>query len=172
MGLVIVGKVLMAALSRADEPLENRRDFYLYMDEFHNFTTPSIATILSEARKYRLSLIMAHQFIGQLTDEIRKAVFGNVGTIASFRIGREDTEIMEKQFDPVFSAYDLTNIENYRAVVRMLSMGKTLKPFDIATISPSKGSPETSPAIKEMSSQKYGVPREIVEAEVAKRYKV
>lgn len=171
-GLVIVGKILMAALSRADEPTENRKDFYLYMDEFHNFSTPSISTILSEARKYRLSLIMAHQFIGQLTDEIRKAVFGNVGTIVSFRIGREDTEMMEKQFEPVFSAYDLTNIENYRAVVKMLSMGKTLKPFDIATIPPLKGNPEIARAIKEMSSLKYGVPRETVEAEVAKRYQV
>lgn len=172
MGLVIVGKVLMASLSRADQPGDERKDFYLYMDEFHNFTTPSIATILSEARKYRLSLIMAHQFIGQLTDEIRKAVFGNAGTLVSFRIGREDTEMMEKQFEPVFSAYDLTNIENYRAVVKMLSAGKTLKPFDIATIPPNKGDPDTARAIREMSSQKYGVPRETVEAEVAKRYQV
>ena len=170
LGLVIVGKILMASFSRADQPGEERKDFYLYMDEFHNFTTPSIATILSEARKYRLSLIMAHQFIGQLTDEIRKAVFGNVGTLVSFRIGREDTETIEKQFEPVFSAYDLMNIENYHAFVKMLSRGKTTKPFDIATIPPTAGNISIAEAIRELSSTKYGVPREQVEGEIAKRY--
>ena len=170
LGLVIVGKILMASFSRADQPGESRRDFYLYMDEFHNFTTPSIATILSEARKYRLSLTMAHQFIGQLTDEIRKAVFGNVGTLVSFRIGREDTEVLEKQFEPVFSGYDLMNIENYHAAVKMLLHGKTVKPFDIITMPPPTGSAVNAEQIKEISSLKYGVPRETVEAEIAKRY--
>ena len=170
LGLVIVGKILMASFSRADQPGEARRDFYLYMDEFHNFTTPSVATILSEARKYRLSLIMAHQFIGQLTEEIRKAVFGNVGTIVSFRIGREDTEILEKQFEPVFSAHDLMYIENYRAVIKMLSGGKTFTPFDIATLPPAKGDVAAARQLKEMSALKYGVPRESVESEIAKRY--
>ena len=170
MGLVIVGKILMASFSRADQSGEARRDFYLYMDEFHNFTTPSVATILSEARKYRLNLIMAHQFIGQLTEEIRKAVFGNVGTIVSFRVGREDTEILEKQFEPVFSAHDLMYIENYRAALKMLSGGKTLKPFDIMTLPPAKGDVSVAGELKEMSSIKYGVPRETVEAEIAKRY--
>jgi len=171
LGLVMVGKILMAAFSRADlETGEARRDFYLYLDEFHNFTTPSVATILSEARKYRLNLIIAHQFLGQLTDEIRKAVFGNVGTMVSFRIGREDTEIMEKQFEPVFSAYDLMNIENYRAAVKMLSGGKTMKPFDIQTIPPAQGDAIIAAQLKEISSLKYGVPREAVEADIAKRY--
>ena len=147
-----------------------RRDFFLYLDEFQNFTTPSIATILSEARKYRLNLIMAHQFIGQLSDEIRKAVFGNVGTIVSFRIGREDAEVLEKQFQPVFSAYDLTNIENFQAYVKMLIKGETAKPFNIKTLPPEKGNQGAGVAIKELSAKKYGRPREEIEEEIRQRY--
>jgi hypothetical protein len=114
LGMVIVGKLLMSALSRVDIPEKERRDFYLYIDEFQNFTTDSISQILAEARKYKLSLTIAHQFIGQLSEEISKAVFGNVGSMSAFRVGSEDAEFLEKQFAPVFDANDLINIDNYQ----------------------------------------------------------
>ncbi|PIR69410.1 MAG: hypothetical protein COU47_03505 [Candidatus Niyogibacteria bacterium CG10_big_fil_rev_8_21_14_0_10_46_36] len=171
LGLVIVGKILMAAFSRASEThQEQRRDFFLYLDEFQSITTPSIATILSEARKYKLNLIMAHQFIGQLSEDIRKSVFGNVGTMVSFRIGREDAEIIEKQFEPVFSAHDLTNIENFQAYIKMLIGGQTAKPFNIRTFPPKESNAVEAEAIKELSSQKYGRPRKEIEEEVMRRY--
>ncbi|MBI4114216.1 MAG: type IV secretion system DNA-binding domain-containing protein, partial [Candidatus Niyogibacteria bacterium] len=168
LGLVIVGKILMATFSRvAESDTHRRKDFFLYLDEFQNVTTPSIATILSEARKYRLNLVIAHQFIGQLSDEIRKAVFGNIGTITSFRVGREDAEVLEKQFAPIFSAYDLSNIENFRAYVKMLIRGQTSKPFHIQTLLLEKGNEAAAEAIKELSAQKYGRPRKEIEEEIA-----
>ncbi|MCH7883400.1 DUF853 family protein [Patescibacteria group bacterium] len=170
LGLIIVGKLLMAALSRVNIPEEERKDFYLYLDEFQNVTTPSIATILSEARKYRLSLIMAHQFIGQLSDDIKRAVFGNVGSMCTFRIGAEDGEFMEKQFEPVFSAHDLQNIENYHAYVKLLVGGQTTKPFNIKTPPATKGNPTLAKSLKELSAQKYGRARAEVEADINRRF--
>ncbi len=139
LGLIIVGKILVASLSRTDIAQENRRDFYLYIDEFQNFTTDSISTILSEARKYRLNLIMAHQFLGQLIragndTRIRDAVFGNVGSMAAFRIGPEDAEYLKKQFEPVISDRDLVNLANRMAYLRLLIKGVSSKPFDIKTL--------------------------------------
>lgn len=130
-GLVIVGKLLIAALSREDTAQENRNDFFLYMDEFQNFTTDSIASILSEARKYRLNLTIAHQFIKQLDEKIRDAVFGNVGSIVAFRVGADDAEYLEEQFLPVFNKEDLMNIDNFNAYVKLLLNGQTTKPFNI-----------------------------------------
>ena len=170
LGMVIVGKLLMAALSRVDIPNEeNRRDFYLYIDEFQNFTTDSIAIILSEARKYRLDLVIAHQFIAQLTDKIRDAVFGNVGSMISFRVGVPDTEVLAKQFEPVFTANDLINIDNYNAYVKLLLNGQTSKPFNIGTLAPEKGDEAIRDALKELSRLRYGRWREDVEAEVWQR---
>ncbi|HUY69807.1 MAG TPA: DUF87 domain-containing protein [Candidatus Tyrphobacter sp.] len=170
LGMVIVGKLLMAALSRVDIPNEeNRRDFYLYIDEFQNFTTDSIAIILSEARKYRLDLVIAHQFIAQLTDKIRDAVFGNVGSMISFRVGVPDTEVLAKQFEPVFTANDLINIDNYNAYVKLLLNGQTSKPFNIRTLAPEKGDEAIRDALKELSRLRYGRWREDVEAEVWQR---
>lgn len=171
LGLIFVGKILIASLSRVDMPEAQRKDFYLYIDEFQNYTTPSIATILSEARKYRLCLTIAHQFIGQLTEQIRDAVFGNVGTAVSFRIGVEDSEFMEKQFAPVFSARDLINIDNYNAYIRMLINDKTSAPFNFQTLPPRKPNPEMAKAIRELSRLKYGKDRKIVEAEIMERYR-
>ncbi|MFN7088649.1 MAG: type IV secretory system conjugative DNA transfer family protein, partial [Candidatus Paceibacteria bacterium] len=131
LGMVIVGKLLMAALSRVDIPDEARQDFYLYIDEFQNFTTDSISVILSEARKYRLNLIIAHQFIKQLKENIRDAVFGNVGSIVAFRIGPDDAEFMKNKFEPVFSPQDLVNIDNLNAYVSLLVNGQTTRPFNI-----------------------------------------
>ena len=171
LGLIIVGKLLMAALSRVSVAEEERRDFYLYLDEFQNVTTPSIATILSEARKYRLDLILAHQFIGQLSEEIKRAVFGNVGSIASFRIGADDAEFVQKQFEPVFSAHDLMNIENFNAYLKLLVRGETARPFNIRIMPPRAGDSSRAQAAKELSKLKYGRPREEIEAEISEKYK-
>ena len=132
LGLIFTGKILMAALSRVEiADTEKRRDFYLYIDEFQNFATDSISTILSEARKYRLDLTVAHQFIAQLTEKIRDSVFGNVGSVLSFRVGVQDAEFLEKQFEPTFNRNDLINIDNLNAYARLLIGGQTSKPFNM-----------------------------------------
>jgi hypothetical protein len=172
LGLIVVGKILMASLSRVDIPEDERPDFYLYIDEFQNVTTDSIATILSEARKYRLGMVMAHQFIGQLEENIKKAVFGNVGSMIVFRIGAEDAEFLQKQFEPVFDAKDLMNISNYNAYLKILIDGHTSRPFNIRTLSLKKGDPSMKQGIIEMSSLKYGRPREEIETEIRKKYSV
>jgi len=171
LGLIIVGKFLIAALSRADSIGKVLPTFYLHIDEFQNFTTPSIATILSEARKYKLSLTVAHQFIAQLTEPIRDAVFGNVGSICSFRVGADDAALLVKQFEPVFTAPDLMNIDNQNAYVRLLINGRPEKPFNIATLPFKPGTIQTIDRIKELSYLKYGRERSTVEAAIAKRYR-
>lgn len=172
LGMVITGKILMAALSRVDIPNpEERRDFNLYIDEFQNFTTDSISTILSEARKYRLNLTMAHQFIGQLTEKIRNAVFGNVGSMVAFRVGAEDAEFLEKQFAPVFNKNDLINIDNFNAYVKILIKGQTTQPFNIKTAPAVRGSLENIVRIKDFSGLKYGRERREVELEIYERLK-
>jgi len=170
LGLIMVGKILMAALSRVDRPEAERQDFYLYIDEFQNVTTKSIATILSEARKYKLNLIITHQFIGQLEEDIKKAVFGNAGSICSFRIGSDDAEYMEKQFQPIFSAQDLLNLDNFNAYLKLLIDGQTSKAFNIKTIPPEAGDKSAAEYIKNLSRAKYGRPREEVEEEIRRRH--
>lgn len=169
LGMVIVGKILMAALSRVDIAEDDRRDFYLYIDEFQNVTTDSIAQILSEARKYHLNLIIAHQFIGQLSEEISKAVFGNVGSIAAFRVGPEDAEFLEKQFEPVFTANDLVNVDNYQCFMRLLMNNETVKPFSMKTTPPTEGNAEISKHLKELSRLKYGRDAQVVAQEIMTR---
>jgi len=171
LGLIIVGKIVMAAFSRVDLPQEERRDFYLYIDEFHNFTTESIYTILSEARKYRLCLTIAHQFIGQLQEKIRDAVFGNVGSLAVFRVGADDAKYLETQFDPVFSETDLVNIDNFNVYLKLLVRSQTTKPFNIQTFPPAKSNPDVVKICRELSRLKYGREREGVEEEIAKRWR-
>lgn len=171
LGLILVGKILMAAFSRADIPEEQRNDFYLYIDEFQNVTTDSISTILSEARKYRLSLTIAHQFIGQLDEKIKQSVFGNVGTTVSFRVGSEDTEVFAKLFSPVFGENDLSSIDNYNAYVNLLINGQTAAPFNIATYPPAmSGGVAVAEAIHDLSRLKYGRPREEVEEQIQRRH--
>jgi hypothetical protein len=172
LGMVIVGKLLMAALSRVDIPQEERKDFYLYIDEFQNVTTDSISQILSEARKYRLDLIIAHQFIGQLTEQISKAVFGNVGSVCSFRVGPEDAEFLEKQFEPIFTANDLVNVDNYNCFVRLLVNNEATKPFNMKTFPPTPGDQETANYLKELSRLKYGRDAAIVNREIMERTKL
>jgi hypothetical protein len=171
LGMIITGKILMAALSRTDIPEPKRREFNLYIDEFQNFTTDSISTIFSEARKYKLSLTVAHQFIGQLTDQVRDSVFGNVGSQISFRVGPQDAEFLVKQFGPTFDANDLQNIDNLNAYAKLLIRGETGKPFNmkIGTESWQKGSTEKVEQLKSAAREKYGKPRQEVEAEILKR---
>lgn len=169
-GLVLVGKIQMAALSRVDMFGKPMNDFYLYIDEFQNITTDSISSILSEARKYRLSLNIAHQYISQLEDGIKNAVFGNVGSMAVFRVGTDDATFLENKFKPTFTASDIIKIDNYNAYVSMLVAGQPTKPFNIKTLAPSKGHLDMVDSIKELSYMRYGRPREEVEDEIMSRY--
>jgi len=167
LGFIIVNKLSMAALSRADQPEGERKDFYLYIDEFQNFTTDSISTILSEARKYRLNLTIAHQFIAQLEEKIRDAVLGNVGTMMAFRIGPQDAEIIGKEFEPEVSELDLVNIENRNAYLKLMIDGATSRPFTITTLSPmGEENAKMRAAIKELSRVKYGKDKKLVEMEL------
>jgi hypothetical protein len=170
LGMIFVMKFEAAAMSRADIPEEYRQDFCLYVDEFQNFSTDSFADILSQARKYHLNLIVANQFTTQLSEEIRDAVFGNVGTVVSFRVGTADAEFLEKQFRPVFDIDDLQFLPNANTVVRMMIGGVPMQPFSMATLPP-LGSPNTQlmEALKQLSAAKYGKPKAAVEAEIFKR---
>ena len=169
LGLIITGKITIAAFSKVDVPESERRDFHLYIDEFQNFATDTISTILSEARKYKLCLTVSHQFIGQLEDKIRDSVFGNVGTISSFRVGAEDAEFLAKQFAPVFNAPDLTRLENYNAYVRILINGQVSLPFNIKTYPPTETDRGRAADIKEYYLLKEGRAREVVEREIEAR---
>ncbi|MBI2355659.1 MAG: type IV secretion system DNA-binding domain-containing protein [Candidatus Doudnabacteria bacterium] len=183
LGLIIVSKLQMAALARADIPEDARRDFYLYVDEFQNFVTDSFATILSEARKYRLNLIMAHQFISQLSVEktgssamdtrMRDAVFGNAGTMICFRIGVEDAEIMAKEFAPVFNEFDLVNIDRFNAYVKLMIKGTASRPFNMETYpKPDGANLELAAVIRNLSRLKHGRPRTEVDREILERTKL
>jgi hypothetical protein len=172
LGMVITGKILMAALSRVDiADADKRPDFNLYIDEFQNFTTDSIATILSEARKYRLNLTMAHQFIAQLEDKIKDAVFGNVGSEIVFRVGVTDAEFLVKQFEPAFNQNDLINVDNLNAYAKILINGQTSKPFNlkVGTASWNGGNKELAEKLKEYSRMKYGQDRQGIEDDIYKR---
>lgn len=170
LGLIIVSKLTMAALARGDMPPEQRNPFYLYIDEFQNFATDSIAVILSEARKYKLSLTVAHQFIAQLPENIKNAVFGNVGSIMSFRIGVEDAEFLEKQFAPEFDSNDLANLDNLNSYVKLLINNQASRPFNIFVSFPPKGDLELAQKIKELSRLRYGRPRHEIDAEIEARF--
>lgn len=174
LGLIIVAKLQMAALGRADMSQEDRKDFYLYIDEFQNFITDSISTILSEARKYKLNLIIAHQYMGQLTDDkgrsdIRDAVLGNAGTMCSFRIGPDDAEILAKEFAPTFGSYDLMNVPQYTCYTKLLIDNTASRPFNMLTYPLSPGNKQLADALKQLSRLKYGRDRDIVEAEIMER---
>jgi hypothetical protein len=173
LGLIIVSKLQMAALRRASLPQEQRKDFFLYIDEFQNFITDSIATILSEARKYRLNLTIAHQYVGQLVQgadtKIRDAVFGNVGTVVAFRVGVEDAETFAQTFAPTFSSFDVTNVEKYTAIVKLLIDNAMSKPFTMQTLALSDATPGLAEHLIQQSRQQYGVPRETVEKEILER---
>jgi hypothetical protein len=171
-GLIIVGKILMAALSRVDAfGQKELPPFYLYIDEFQNITTDSISTILSEARKYKLSLTVAHQFIAQLDERIKDSVFGNVGSMAAFRVSSEDAEYLEKQFAPTVTAKDLMNIDNLNAYIKILANGRPVRPFSMEINLPPRGNKLLLDKVKELSYLKYGKERSIVEEEIMAKYK-
>jgi len=136
LGALLVARFGLAALSRADTPEEERRDFFLYLDEFHSFTTLSLAEMLSELRKYRLDLILAHQHLAQLDPKMRDAIFGNVGTMISFRIGAVDAELLTQEFYPEFSVVDLTSLPNYHIYLKLMIDGALSRPFSAATVLP------------------------------------
>lgn len=170
LGMIFIMQFQAAAMSRANISEDQRKDFTLYVDEFQNFSTDSFSTILSEARKYRLNLIVANQFIGQLTDEIRDAVFGNVGSIISFRTGATDADFLIKQFQPIFDTDDLVKIPNFQAITRLMISNVPSQPFSMATLPPlGHANPELGSALKRLSAAKYGRPRKVVEAEIFKR---
>lgn len=176
LGLIIVAKIQMAALRRQKFSKEDRRDFYLYIDEFQNYITDSIESILSEARKYRLSLNMAHQYIGQLEGpkqdmKIKNAVFGNVGTMMCYKIGAQDAEYMAKEMAPVFSDQDLINLDKFKAVMKLSIDTQPSRPFSIVPVNPYlvKGDLEAAEAFKQLSRLKYGRDREFVDHEIIRR---
>jgi hypothetical protein len=165
-----VGKILMAALSRVDSFGKPLPDFYLYIDEFQNITTDSISSILSEARKYGLSLTIAHQFISQLDESIKNSVFGNVGSMAVFRVGAEDAKFLESQFAPTFTASDFIKIENHNAYLKMLINGRPATPFNIETLPPPHGNPEIVEQIKNLSYLRFGKDRKTVDDAILRKY--
>lgn len=170
LGMIFVMKFQAAAMSRANIPEDEREDFCLYVDEFQNFSTDSFATIMSEARKYRLNLIVANQFTTQLSDEIRDAVFGNMGSIISFRIGQNDLEALSRYFQPLFDGEDLLRVPNYNTIVRTLVNGVPTQPFSMAALAP-LGNPnyQLADALKQLTAAKFGRPRAVVSAEITKR---
>ena len=134
LGALLVSRLSVAALSRADVAEENRRDFWVYIDEFHTFTTLSTATMLSELRKYRVGLILTHQFLPQINSQIHDAIFGNVGTLISFRLGANDARLVEQEFLPEFSAGDLMSLPNYHIYLKLMVDGVVSAPFSGQTI--------------------------------------
>ncbi|RLC34481.1 hypothetical protein DRH14_02870 [Candidatus Shapirobacteria bacterium] len=174
LGLILIPKILIAAMSRQNVPEEQRRDFYLYVDEFQNFATQDFAVIMSEARKYHLNLIVANQFISQMDEEVKNAVFGNVGTITSFRTGIADAGFLVRQYQPTFSEHDLMNLPVGQVYMKTMIKGVPKPPFSLkvaATERQKPGDPKMAEMIKRLSSLKYGKARAIVEADIAKRAK-
>lgn len=169
-GMIFVGKILMAALSRVDDPTASFAPFYLHIDEFQNISTPSIASILSEARKYKLGLAVAHQYIAQLDPVIKDAVFGNVGSMAVFRVGNEDAQALENQFSQVFSIHDIMNIPNFNAYMRVLADGVPTQPFSMEALPPIHSDPARATHLMKLSLARYGRARYEVEAEIQARY--
>ena len=174
LGLLIIPKILAAAMSRVDTQEEDRKDFFLYVDEFQNFATPDFAVILSEARKYHLGLTVANQFIGQMDEEVKNAVFGNVGTLLSFRVGVTDAAYLAREFQPRFSESDLINIERFHGYMKTIVNNEPVDPFsvdmtkDISQLKQQRNE-KIAQAIIQLSKLKYGRPKELVEAEISQR---
>ncbi len=172
LGAMIITKLQLAAMSRVDMPEEDRKDFYLYVDEFQNFATESFANILSEARKYRLNLIVAHQYIGQLVSDrntvVRDAIFGNVGTIACFRVGADDAEFLEKEFDPTFLLNDLVNLPKYQIILKLMINGVSSNPFSATTLPPIAEVTGNLDKVLKVSRERYAAERLVVEEKINK----
>lgn len=174
LGLILVPRLLMAAMSRADIPEAQRRPFYLYVDEFQNFATPDFATILSEARKYKLNLTVANQFIGQMEEEVKNAIFGNVGTLMTFRVGVSDANYLQHEFAPTFTEADLLNIEKYNVYIKTTVNNEPVPPFSMDVTKDIKAeramaNPKLAEAIRQLSRLKYGKDVRLVEADINER---
>ncbi|MBI1866307.1 MAG: type IV secretion system DNA-binding domain-containing protein [Candidatus Staskawiczbacteria bacterium] len=169
LGALLITKLQLAAMSRVDIPEEDRKDFYLYVDEFQNFATESFTNILSEARKYRLNLILGHQYITQMEETVRDAVFGNVGTLVVFRVGAEDAEFLEKEFTPEFTATDLCNLPKYNIYLKLMIDGIAGHPFSAETLPPPVLiDASNKDKIIRASQEKYGVKSEIVQEKISR----
>lgn len=177
LGLILVPKVLTAAMSRQNVSMDKREDFYLYVDEFQNYATEDFAVILSEARKYRLNLIVANQFIGQIDEEIKNAVFGNVGTMVSFRVGVTDANFLQHEFTPIFNETDLANVEKFHVYIKTIVNNEPVPAFSMSLYKDmdaqkAKMNPKMSEMIKQLSRLKYGQDKEVIEQEMAVRAKL
>lgn len=179
LGLLIVPKILAAAMSRVDTPMEKRKEFFLYVDEFQNFATPDFATILSEARKYKLALTVANQFIGQMDEEVKNAVFGNVGTMMVLRTGVTDASFLQREFQPYFGESDIVNQERFHAYMKTIVNNEPVNPFSIDMtkdytkhMAAREQGEKIAQAIIQLSRLKYGRPRDLVESEIAQRAKL
>jgi hypothetical protein len=177
LGLLLVPKILQAALSRQDMPREERKPFYFYVDEFQNFATPDFAQILSEARKYSLGLIVANQFVSQLDEQVKEAIFGNVGTMMSYRVGVADASVLQHEFAPVFSETDLTNVEAQNVYAKTIVNGSPVPPFSMNVwrdlkMERASGSKEVSRMVRELSRLKHGRDVAEVEEEINRRAKL
>lgn len=159
LGSLIVTMLNLSALSRASLPEEKRKSFYLYVDEFHNFVSLSFADILSESRKYGLHLVLAHQYLSQLHDRVRSAVFGNIGTIIAFRVGIEDAVSLAKEFRPIFDELDLINLPNYHIYLKLMVDGMTSQPFSATTLPLPKEVLSEKKVIVDESRKRYATPR-------------
>ncbi|MFH2136563.1 MAG: type IV secretion system DNA-binding domain-containing protein [Patescibacteria group bacterium] len=168
LGNMLVTRIQLAAMGRVDIPESQRKDFYLYVDEFQNFATLSFANILSEARKYRLNLVLAHQYIEQLAEEVAAAVFGNVGTIVAFRIGAADAEVLEKEFAPTFTAEDLVNLTKYDTYMKLMIDGVSSTPFSASGLPPVTGPTDNRDKVIRVSRERYAKPKEIVEEKITR----
>lgn len=172
LGLVLVPKILVAAMSRQDMPENQRPDFFLYVDEFQNFATETFADILAEARKFHLNLIVANQFIGQIEEEVKNAIFGNVGTIISFRIGVTDANYLQHEFTPTFNETDLINVERFQAYTKTIVRNEPVPPFSLDTtrdLSKDPKDPRIAEMIKQLSRLRYGRDVNVVDAEIVHR---
>ena len=174
LGLILVPKILTAAMSRQNVSMDKRNDFFLYVDEFQNFATEDFASILSEARKYRLNLIVANQFIGQIEEDIKNAVFGNVGTMVAFRVGVTDANFLQHEFAPTFNETDLANVEKYHAYVKTIVDNQPVSAFSMSLLKDIKAqearmNPKLSDLIKKLSRLKYGKDRDLLEEEIGQR---
>jgi energy-coupling factor transporter ATP-binding protein EcfA2 len=171
LGSILVTSIQLAALFRSVVPEQERIPFYLYVDEMHSFISLSFADILSEARKYKLSLFLTHQYIEQLHEKIRSAIFGNVGTIISFRIGAEDAEHLAKEFHPEFNEDDFVNLPRYSMYLKLMIDGATSRPFSAFSLPPKQQAQSLKEEVIELSRKKYGKERKLVEEQIFKRYR-
>jgi len=177
LGLILVPKILIAAMSRQDTPEEERKPFYLYVDEFQNFATPDFAQILSEARKFRLALTVANQFIGQVEEDVKNAIFGNVGSLIAFRVGVSDANYLQHEFQPTFTETDLINIERFNVYVKTIVNNEPVPPFSMDLTkdmgqAKAQRNDKVAEMVKQLSRLKYARDMGVVEAEISQRAKL